>query len=42
MARELTRLEDLNKSLRDKMIKYKSKITEQDGVIKGLQGVIQQ
>ena len=28
MAKELRRLEDLNKGLRDKIIKYKSKITE--------------
>jgi len=36
MAKELKRLDALNKSLRDKVIKCKQKITEQDGVIKGL------
>ena len=36
MAKELKRLEDQNKGLRDKVLKYKSKILEQDGAIKGL------
>jgi len=36
MAKELKRLDTLNKSLRDKVIKCKSKITEQEGIIKGL------
>lgn len=40
MARELCRLEKLNKQLRDKVIKSKQKIAEQEGIIAGLQSAL--
>ena len=40
MVKELKRLETLNKTLRDKVLKCKSKMVEQDGVIKGLQSAM--
>ena len=42
MAQELKRLEGLNKALKSKLIKYKQKMSQQDGIILGLNQVIEQ
>jgi hypothetical protein len=42
MARELKRLEDLNKTLKIKVVKYKTKSLEQDGTIKGLSSAMKE